>query len=312
MVWVMINRRRLSALLAVALLVMPLAACSAIPGAGSEDLRTGTSSGQDLAATEDAADGGERTTAESQLIKTGSVSIEVSQPDTAAEDVADIAEKLGGQVESHTVVRGGEGNSASASLTLRVPADRFDSAFAELAEVGNILTQDSSAVDVTTEYVDLEARVAALETSVDRLSELMERSDSTAELIEAESALTQRQQDLDGLRAQLTALEDQVSLATIEVSLTTASALPGGPSTFWEGLLAGSDSLITTGAGALVLLGMLLPWLAVAGAIAALIIFLVRGASRRRRARTIVSAESSAGAAVPVSERTEVTPLDQP
>lgn len=307
----MINRRRLSALLAAAFLVTPLAACSAIPGSSSEDLRTGTNIEQDLAAPEDAADGGERTTAESQLIKTGSVSIEVSQPDTAADDVSAIAEKLGGQVESHTVVRGGEGHSASASLTLRVPADHFDSAFAELAEVGDVLTQDSSAVDVTTEYVDLEARVAALETSVDRLSELMERSGSTAELIEAESALTQRQQELDGLRAQLTALEDQVALATIEVSLTTASALPGGPSTFWEGLLAGSDSLIATGAGALVLLGLLLPWLAVAGIIAALVIFVVRQASRRRRARTTVSAKSSADAAMPVSERTEIAPLDQ-
>ncbi|MHA3724989.1 DUF4349 domain-containing protein [Leucobacter sp. HY1910] len=218
------------------------------------------------------------------VISTAEVQLEAQHPDEAADEVTQAVTKLGGSVESRTVFRATGDTPASASLTVRVPPSQLEAAIATLSDVGEVLSQTSSAQDVTTQYVDLEARIKALDTSVKRLNDLMAGAATTSELIEAEGALTQRQQELDGLRAQFKALDEQVSESTIWVSITAPSVLPGGgPSNFWDGLMAGWASLIATGAGAVVVLGVLLPWLVVAGVAAIVVVAIVRSARRRRR-----------------------------
>lgn len=298
-------RHSIAAVAVGVLLIVPLAACS---GGGSGDARAGGSSSGGGAASEQygapapesamdtaVSEEGASPEAGKSIISTGDVSIIVSDTAAGAEEVSDAVRDLGGSVESQEVsgetgTTGAAGGDAWAHLVVRVPADRFDAAFDALAKIGEVTAQSRSATDVTTEHVDLQARVASLEKAVQRLSDLMAGADSTSELLDAEAALSQRQQELDGLTAQLQALEGQVAESTISVSLSTRSALPGGgPANFWEGLLAGFSSLGAAGSGALVLAGLLLPWLVVAGAVAVIVLLIVRSA-RRRRARRGTSA----------------------
>jgi hypothetical protein len=284
------KKQRLIPALAAALLLVPLTACSAGMGGASSsapDIGYDTNSMEPMV---DASGGFAeydgstmRDSAERSIIRNGDISLQVDDPMDAAEQVSQVAEGLGGYVEAESLSNGDGVMSTGAYLTLRVPADKLDEAFTELGTVGTVLSQSRSAVDVTTQHVDLQARVKALEESVERLTELMAGSATTGDLLEAESALSQRQQELDGLRAQLEALEGQVDQATISVSLTTKSTLPGGPDNFWEGLVAGWESIAAAGAGALVLLGILLPWLVLAGVIALVIVLIVRSARRRGR-----------------------------
>lgn len=301
--------------LAAALLCVPLAACSANESSISEpSFRTSgmtpsvidAQSGSVVEGAGAAADGavgleaveagsaGNIAAAGRSIISTGGITIEVQNAESAVDEVREIAEALGGFVESQNVSVTG---SESASLSLRVPTDRFDDAFASLSGIGTVLDENRASSDVTAQHVDLQARVEALETSIARLTDLMSGAASTGELIEAESALTQRQAELDGLKAQLGSLEDQIDEATIWVSLTTESVLPGGPSNFWEGLIAGLNSITVAGAGLLVLLGMLLPWIVIAGIIAAAIVWIVRGSRRRKR-----NAAAASRAAAPTTE----------
>lgn len=220
---------------------------------------------------------------EQQVISTVDVTLQAAHPDEAAEQVADVAKKLGGSVESLSIYRASGDSPAGSNLTVRVSPDKLDEAIAQFAEIGELTSQTRSAQDVTTEYVDLEARIEALETSVKRLNDLMAGAETTSDLIEAEGALTQRQQELDGLRAQFKALDGQVSEATIWVSIVAPSVLPGGgPSNFWEGIVAGVSSLFAAGSGALVLLGVALPWLAIAAIVTTGIIAITRARKSRR------------------------------
>lgn len=307
------NRRTVPLLLAAMLLVAPLSACSQFSGSSSEDRglstvevgpQTGSApdgmAGDALDATaETGTDGSsDPAGAERSVVRTGEISIEAGDPETAADEVSGIAADLGGSVDSLTVHGGDGDSSAGADLSVRVPADRLDEAFEALEGVGTVLSQSRSAVDVTTEHVDLQARVAALEVSVARLTDLMSGAATTSELLEAEAALSQRQQELDGLRAQLESLEGQVDESTIWVSLRTKQALPGGgPTNFWEGLLAGLDSLSATGTGSLVVLGILLPWLALGGIIAAAVLLIIRSVRRSRRTRAATAATATTAAA---------------
>ncbi|UOR00450.1 DUF4349 domain-containing protein [Leucobacter allii] len=287
-------------LLAAGLLLAPLTGCA--PGGlrGVPDLPATDSASEAPAAPEAAGGPGDASALDDaaagstdgrSVVRTAELSLEVADPDGAATEAGRIAEEAEGFVEAVTVSRAEGVRPASAQLTLRVPADRLDDVLAELSGLGEPISEQRGASDVTAEHVDLEARVAALEASVRRLTELMAGAASTSELLEAEAALAQRQQELDGLQAQLDALEGQIDEATVWVSLDSPQALPGGgPANFWEGLLAGLGSLGAAGAGALVVLGILLPWLAIAGIVAIAVVALVRAARRRRARRTTPAA----------------------
>ena len=265
-------------------LIGSLSGCA--DGAGSSPDLAGARTLEEVGNGLDASSTEAHSPAQQHVISTAEVELEAKHPDTAADEVTQAVAKLGGRVESRSVYRASDDSPASASLTVRVPPKQLDAAIATFSQIGELRSQSSSAQDVTTEYVDLEARVKALETSVKRLNDLMAGAATTSELIEAESALTQRQQELDGLRAQFKALDTEVSEATIWVSITAPHVLPGGgPTGFWDGLKAGLSSLVAAGAGALVVLGILIPWLAVAGVIALAIIMMVRFArlSRERK-----------------------------
>ncbi len=304
------TKSRITASVAAVLLLVPLAACSA-QGSSSIPL---THDGSALeAASQRVASGTQEISPDAlpeagrSVISTGSITIEVKDPRDAVEQATEVAERLGGYVQSQTVSDVGTGGPEGASLTIRVPSSTLNDAFRELGDLGKTLDESRSAEDVTAQHVDLQARVESLETSVARLTELMAGSATTSELIEAESALAARQAELDSLKAQLTVLEDQVDESTIWVSFTTNSALPGGPSNFWEGLLAGLHSLTVVGAGALVLLGILLPWLVIAAVIALVIVLLVRSGNRRR-ARRAAGQMPAAPAAAQVPGTTFDTP----
>lgn len=303
---------RVAVATAAVLLTVPLAACSMQNGSGSyvpaRSLDGGASDyssveaaqndasnplapntgGANMSREEALASAGQATSnnAKRSVITTGSVTIEVKDPQSAVEEATKVAESLGGRIEAQSLSNTGAGGAEGASLTVRVPQDKLTEALDSLGGLGNVLDQSISADDVTAQHVDLQARVEALESSVARLTELMAGSATTSELIEAESALSARQAELDSLKAQLGMLEGQVDEATVWVSFTTPSAaIPGGPSNFWEGLLAGLSSLTAAGAGALVLLGILLPWLVIAAIITFAVILLVRAGKRRRAAK---------------------------
>jgi hypothetical protein len=109
----------------------------------------------------------------------------------------------------------------------------------------------------------------------------MAQATNIDDLITLESAISSRQGELESLEAQQRYLDDQVSMSTISLYLRSDAEAPKSvPGDFWSGLVTGWNAFVGFWAGLLVVLGVLLPWLITFGAIAALIIWLVR---RRRR-----------------------------
>jgi hypothetical protein len=102
----------------------------------------------------------------------------------------------------------------------------------------------------------------------------------------AEKALSERQQNLESMQSQRTLLADQVELSTLTVHLQPFGvAPPGGPHGFFEGLGTGWRALVTALAAAVVVLGILLPWLAVAGVVTGGVLWPIRRARRRTSAK---------------------------
>lgn len=280
--------RTLATLSIAALLLAPLSACSsALTGASAPTVFTNESGrASDMMSEALPLDDTAAAPVSGQsVMSTGEISLSVDDVSAAVQQIGGIAANLDGYVESQSISDSSSGSSAYATITLRVPASSFDLAFERLAELGDVRTQNRSVADVTVQHVDLQARVEALQTSVDRLNELMRGAATTSELLEAEAALSARQQELDGLRAQLDQLESQIDRSTIWVQLSTETTIPGGPANFWEGLVLGLESIATAGAGALIVLGVALPWLIVLAVIAIIVVLILWGARRGARAR---------------------------
>jgi Domain of unknown function (DUF4349) len=148
--------------------------------------------------------------------------------------------------------------------------------------------------DVTSTAVDLDARISALQASVARLQALIEGAASTQALLEVERALSERQEKLESLQSQRALLADQVELSTLTVHLEPAGVAPaGGPDGFLEGLGTGWRALVTVLGAAVVVLGILLPWLAVAALVTGAVLVPIRMVRRR----TAVAAPATATAA---------------
>ncbi|HXH35820.1 MAG TPA: DUF4349 domain-containing protein [Plantibacter sp.] len=252
-------------------------------GASSERIVPGTTA-------DDAQLGGDGTTSADltpQVITTGSLTITDEDPVATSEDAARIVTEAGGRVDSRDETPGTPDQAAQANLTVRIPADDFEAVLAKLKALGTVNNVSISAVDVTAQAADLDARTTALQASVDRLLALMANATTTADLLAAETSLSERQAELDGLTAQRDALADQVDFSSVFVTVVAPGTVsPGVPTDFWGGVVTGWNALVAAAGGFIVLVGVLLPWLLPLAIIALIVVLVVRSGRRRGAARS--------------------------
>ncbi|RBO88803.1 uncharacterized protein DUF4349 [Nocardia puris] len=242
-------------------------------------------------------------TVDRKEVVSGNVEITSGDPIGAAAQVIDQVRRAGGRVDSRTEQPGTDDLDPSASLTVRVPADKTDEFLDGLGGLGTLTSVTVNRDDVTMQWEDLDARIAALRASVDRLRALIETAADTADLLAAEEALSDRQGELDSLVAQKRRLDDQVALSTLTIQITTdAETSSDDPSNFFEGLAAGWNSFVDWGKDAIVFVGKAIPWvgfLAVLGAIGYALVRVIRRKSRSSRGA------HAQGAGAPASAPTE-------
>lgn len=221
-----------------------------------------------------------------ELITTGNATLAVDDPFDAAEQIADLVEQAGGRIEARDERAATADEPGSASMTLRIPADRVSATLDALDELGEVRDRHIETVDVTGTAQDLDARIAALRTSTDRLRELMADADRTSDLIEIEAELSTRQAELDSRVSERNRLSDEVAMSTLHVEIVAesspaAQARPGG---FLGGLSAGWSALVMTFNVVVLVLGAIIPWLALAGVVLLVVVAVRKQIAKNRPA----------------------------
>jgi hypothetical protein len=286
---------------AIIVATLALAGCSANPTSTNESggvvssdgapsgLRDGGSG--ELAPAESKAD------SDRQVITTGYVTITVDKPVDASAEAVRIVEQSGGRVDGRAETAPVNGNDGSATLTLRIPADTLTATLGKLRNLGAVQEVSLTSSDVTLETQDLDARITALTASVDRLLQLLATATDTENLITLETAISDRQAQLESLESQRRYYADQVSLSTLTLNLVSNFTAPiAEPDNFLDGIVAGWNSFVGFFAGALVVVGVLLPWVVFLGIIALVVVMIVKRRSRKSPARTAVQlADTPAG-----------------
>jgi uncharacterized small protein (DUF1192 family) len=196
---------------------------------------------------------------------TASLELDVERLDTAVAEAAGVVEGLGGFSATEDVDLG---SARVATITYRVPAERFRRALEELGGLGELRQQDVQGDDVTGAVADLESRVTTLRTSVTRLQGFLGEATDVNQIASLEGELTRREAELASVEAQRRSLADQVALSTVTVAFDAARSDPAPVEdndrtlpTFLGGLEAGWDAAVAVVAVLLAGAGLVLPFL---------------------------------------------------
>lgn len=215
----------------------------------------------------------------------------------AVSAVKSVAVSLGGYVSSQDVAASPDDpESSRATVQVRVPTARLDTAVARLQDAGDVVRLTSDVQDVTEQVVDVDSRVASARASVERIRALLSQATTIGDVVRIESELARREADLESLLAQQRALSDQTSMATLTVTLLAPAAVeppPADEDGFLPGLERGWQALVDVVVVGLTTLGVLLPFLVVA----ALVIGPLAAAWQRHRRRTAAQALAAPPAA---------------
>lgn len=200
--------------------------------------------------------------ADRKIVKTGEITLEVANVSSAVGVVRAMALELDGYVGGS---RAGEADQA-ATLTLRIPADRFDAALDRLRSMdGTVIAEATKEEDVTSSIVDLEARIANLEASETQYRALVERAEEIDDILSVQSRLDQVRGEIEQLSAQLEQLGGLADLSTLTVTLAPRDEVVGRTAAGWragETLDQALAALVSLGQG----VATVAIWLGVVGA----------------------------------------------
>jgi hypothetical protein len=166
------------------------------------------------------------------LILTANISMRASDPWAVADSARSIAAGLGGDLLG--LSQGGSGENRSATLTIRVPSNRFDDALTALKKLdGEVITSNVSAKDVTDQLVDLQARLTAAQALEQRYLQILAQAKTVDEILRVESTLASTRTQIEQLKAQQKSLADQVAFSTITLSVSSVPVI-NDPKPVWD------------------------------------------------------------------------------
>lgn len=169
-----------------------------------------------------------------KVIKTALVRMELGKGDYGSlrEDAVAAAKAVGGYVEDESSSRDGDGFT-HATLTLRVPADKFDELLEEVSSLGEVTSSQVKTEDVSEEYVDLESRLRHLETQEQFYLSLISKAQTIQEMISIREHLDSIQLEKERLQGRKNFLDNQVGFSTITLSVDETSGEKEGEG-FWD------------------------------------------------------------------------------
>ncbi len=201
-----------------------------------------------------------------KVIRTGRLELVIASYDETRDKLAAIVREAGGYIDS-TQVRHHRGAVSSAVVVLRIPSEGFASTLARLRALGEVVTEQTDAADVTAEYVDVAARLASAKVLEKRLLELAaERTGTIDSVLAVERELARVRGEIEGFEGKLRQWKDRIALSTVKLVLSTRTPAIAAPEQglgeqISDGFTSSLEALRELGSGLAVAIVALLPWL---------------------------------------------------
>lgn len=153
------------------------------------------------------------------LIRTAQASIEVDSLERALAQVRTLAARVGGEI-ANTTLQTGRGELHSASLEMRIPADRFDAALDGLGAIGKLEAVNVRAEDVGEEFTDVSARIENARRLEARVIDLLAtRTGKLKDVLEVEHELARVREEIERYEGRVRYLRAHAALSTLTISV---------------------------------------------------------------------------------------------
>lgn len=162
-----------------------------------------------------------------KLIRTATMQVETDAVSQKFEEIGNIAVSSGGLVFSSSF--GNDGDSQTASITLRVPGERYQEVLVSLRKLGSVKSEQSNATDVTEEYTDLGSQLTNLQATEREYLKLLARAQTIDEILVVQDRITGTRAQIEQVQGRINLLGNQTDLATITVHLTPPIAGKAAP-----------------------------------------------------------------------------------
>lgn len=169
-----------------------------------------------------------------KIIYNADINMESTDFDAARDTLLTAVDDCGAWMEYSSLSGDAKDHDRYAYYTVRVPVENYRTFLAAVGEAGSVLDLSETAENITSSYIDVQARLSALEAQRDRLNELANQAETTADLLEIESQLSDVQYQLENYTRQLKNMDQQVSYSTVDIRLNEVATLTPTGTTFGE------------------------------------------------------------------------------
>jgi hypothetical protein len=203
------------------------------------------------------------------VVKSGKMSLEVDKFDEAEVKITEITNKYGGNI-SNSSSSMSSGGKKQGTITVRIPADKFDGFVSEVSLIGKVMSQNINASDVTEEYIDLEARLKTQKELEQRLYDLLKtKTSGLSDILEIENKLADVRSKIESTEGRMKFLMSQANFSTLAISVYEPNLLEttsGGGffSEIWDAIVSGLKGLTNVIKFLIIAFIALLPFLIIA------------------------------------------------
>lgn len=144
------------------------------------------------------------------------IALETKAFDDNVEAINSAVEKYNGFVENSRIYGDVQRN---AYYTVRIPTQDYIAFLQELENVGNVYNTSTKTENLTSQFVDVNARLTTLETQEVRLLELLEIAETVDDIITIEARLSEVRYEIESLTTNLRSLTLKVDYSTINIEM---------------------------------------------------------------------------------------------
>jgi hypothetical protein len=143
----------------------------------------------------------------------------VQHPTEVADRITALAEGMGGYLVS---ADGGGQDATTGTLTIRVPAARFEEARAKIRKLGlRVESEKIDAQDVSRQYVDQDASIRNLHAEEAGYLAIMKQATTVKDMLAVTEQLSEVRGQIEQQQAEFNALSRQVETVALTISLRT-------------------------------------------------------------------------------------------
>ena len=153
-----------------------------------------------------------------KLIVNGDLTIQTAEFDKTIESLNKDIEELGAYVQSSSI-SSANNEQRYFNATIRIPADKYQELVSKAKSNFDVTYYNERTDDVTTEYMDLDARLKSLKTEEEKVLEFYDKATSLEELMTVESRLTDIRYEIDSIETSLKNYDLLVTYSTLTISV---------------------------------------------------------------------------------------------